>query len=175
MFKVSSLLIAVFTCLGGFSQTAHDAFMSENIKQNSSGNLNYWVHGENEFKTVTDGDWNTWKYSYLGLEGEISTINNGIFINWSAANGTIAISAHNPQYTSWSISGEDNQIEMVTTNWNTWAITGNLVSGISTTVTDDFSEWELNGGDWTNLSPHMRSAVVFTAVISSAILQDLSE
>ena len=169
-----STLIFVF----GFAtlttaQTAHDIFMSSKIKTNTTNDPNSWVHGDNTFTTSNVNDWNMWNFAYMGLEGKVHTENNNDFTSWKVDGLDIILSNSNGNYMSWNISGQDKSVSLMTTNWNTWVVTGDLVSGISTTDTDDFSEWEINGGDWTSLSPQFRAATVFISVISSSVLQNL--
>ena len=167
------LSVVVISSVNGFGQTAHEAFMSSKIKTNTTGDFNTWVHGDNDFSTVTNDDWNNWSYAYLGLEGEINTLNTNDFTNWKIANTGITITNTDGSYNNWTVTGDGRTINLTTTNWNTWVLNGSVIGGISTTDTDDFSEWELQGGDWTSIGPQMRAATVFISVFSSAVLKNL--
>lgn len=147
--------------------------MTGRIKSNVAGDANAWVQGENNFATEINNDWNAWNFSYLGLDGKIETLSSGSFMEWTIPNSDITVTALNSAYNSWSIEGEERVVSLSTTNWNTWVINGDLVCGISTTVTDDFNEWEIHGGDWSQFSPQFRAATVFISVISSSVLRDL--
>ena len=157
------------------SQTAHDNFMANKVKQSTSGDSNSWTHGENEFTTVTANDWNSWNFSYMGLKGTLNTSTTGIWTMWNVAGTDITLTCTDSTFKSWIILGEGSAISLTSSDWNTWAYTGAITAGLSTTVTDDFSEWEIQGGDWTALSPNYRVAAVYIPLISSTILKDISQ
>jgi len=66
-------------------------------------------------------------------------------------------------------------VEITTSNWNTWALIGSVISGISTTQTDEYDTWEINGGDWTQASPSFRAITLFIPVFTSAIYKQILE
>ena len=171
---MKTILLAATLILGctiSFGQTAHYEFMSAKIKTNTSVDFNTWVHGGNDFSTVTNDDFNQWSFAYMGLEGTIKTVNPNDFTQWTVEGTDITMSNAEEDFNDWVILGEGHTIGMTTTNWNTWVITGALISGISTTDTDDFNEWEIQSGDWTQFSPYYRAATVFVSVLSSSVLR----
>jgi hypothetical protein len=157
------------------AETGHENFMNSKIKTNTSGDFNTWVHGSNDFSTVNQNDWNNWHFTYLGLEGDLETQTSGDYTSWKLTGLDITLTNSNGNYNNWVLSGEDKTLVVESSNWDTWAISGSLVSGISTTDTGDFSEWVIQGGDWTSFSPQYRAAVVFISVFSSSVLKNLSE
>lgn len=171
---MKTLLLAAIIIMGSavsFGQTAHEEFMSAKIKTISADNYNSWIHGGNDFSTITANNFNEWKFSYLGLEGSIKTQTQNNFTSWIVEGTDITMTNADEDYNDWVILGENQSVGMTTTNWNTWVITGALISGISTTDTDDFNEWEVQSGDWTQFSPYYRAATVFVSVLSSSVLR----
>ncbi|MEX1001725.1 MAG: hypothetical protein WDZ35_06385 [Crocinitomicaceae bacterium] len=174
-YKGIPFLVFIFLLNTAISQTAHEGFMNSKITTNVSGDYNHWVHGDNSIVAETANDLNSWSYSYMGLEGSLETATADDFSAWKVKDLDITITAEDPTFKQWQIVSEGKSVTLSTSNWNSWAITGDLVSGISTTVTDNFSEWEIQGGDWTTFSPNYRASIIFVSVISSTILKDLSK
>ena len=167
--------LIAFNAQSVLSQTAHENFMANKIKLISTADLNTWTHGENDFTTVTADDWNSWSFSYMGLKGTLNTTTTGDWTVWNIVGTDITLTCTDSTFKNWIILGEGSALSLTSSNWNTWAYTGAITSGISTTVTDDFSEWEIQGGDWTALSPNYRVAAVYIPLISSTILKDISQ
>ncbi|MFT4603121.1 MAG: hypothetical protein ACI857_003308 [Arenicella sp.] len=177
---MKSRFIAVFICslLGFYSiaQTGHEIFMASKVKSVSTGNVNSWEMGPNSFSTVAVDDWNSWKFSMLGQEGEIQTVTPDDWSSWKIVNLNIIVVQNGAgNYNNWTITGEGKTITLTTSNWNTWAYSGDLISGLSTIVTQDFEEWSLSGGDWLSMSPSMRSISLMVPVFTSAIYKQIIE
>ncbi|MEO9531491.1 MAG: hypothetical protein ABJG68_14400 [Crocinitomicaceae bacterium] len=159
-----------------FAQTGHELFMNGKIKPTTAGNMNSWMLGGNTFSTNTTDDFNSWHFSTLGQDGEIHTSQNDDWSAWQVDG--LDIEAHLTtagNYNSWTITGEGVNVTLFTTNWNTWALTGGVVSGISTTTTEDLEEWAINGGNWMQLSPSYRTMLIFMPVFTSAIYKQILE
>ncbi|OIQ26879.1 MAG: hypothetical protein BM555_06375 [Crocinitomix sp. MedPE-SWsnd] len=174
-----SFFALLMCCLVGISstaQTGHELFMAAKVKTNGSGNMNSWNIGPNSFSTITADDWNHWNFSMLGQDGQISTMSANDFTSFKVDNLNIAVTQTTAgNYGSWTIVGEGKTITMFTSNWNTWAYSGDLISGLSTVVTDDFEEWSFSGGDWMSMSPSMRSITLMVPVFTSAVYKQIIE
>ena len=174
--SVTIAFLLLFLTSSSFSQTGHQLFMSGKIKTSTSSNLNSWVLGGNHIAANTVNDWNSWHFSMLGQDGEIHTVQNDDWSYWQVdgldieANLTTA-----GNYNSWTITGEGITVTLFTTNWNTWALTGAITSGLTTTTTDNFEEWGIDGGNWMPASPSYRSMLLFVPIFTSAIYKQILE
>lgn len=174
-----SILLLILLLAGTsflFGQTGHELFMTGKIKPTTTNDLNFWELSNNSFSTNTIDDWNSWHFSMLGQEGEFQTSQTNDWSSWQV-NG-LDIEAHLTvagNYNSWTITGEGISVTLFTANWNTWALTGDLTSGISTTTTENFLEWTINGGNWMPISPSYRTILVFIPVFTSAIYKQILE
>lgn len=169
-------MVAIAGFTTSFGQNGQELFMNGKIKPAIAGNMNNWVLSNNSISTNTVDDWNSWHFSMLGQDGEFHTNQNDDWSSWTIDG--LAIEAHLTtagNYNSWTITGEGLNVILYTSNWNTWALTGSLTSGVSTTTTDDFSEWAINGGNWMPISPSLRAMLIFMPVFTSAIYKEILE